>query len=201
MLPLPLGPAGAETIVPSIDPTLLEAAQEPRLSLLWGARAPTHTQLGLLTYLAAQGQSIRVFDGGNCFDGYFVARLARRLSPDPYAVLDRIKLSRAFTCFQLAQLVENSPAQPRPLVLLNLLDTFYDESVSLREVERLLANTLTHLKRLAAVGPVLVGTQEPRTLVKDRWSLLDQLQAAADNAWLLRPPQEQPPLQPPLFQH
>lgn len=201
MLPLPLTPARAEAIVPSIDPALLEAAQKPRLSLLWGARAPTRTQLGLLTYLAAQGQSIRVFDGGNCFDGYFVARLARRLSPDPYAVLDRIKLSRAFTCFQMAQLVENSPAQPQPLVLLNLLATFYDESVSLREVERLLANTLTHLKRLAAVGPVLVGTQEPRTLVKDRWSLLDQLQAAADNAWLLRPPHEQPPLQPPLFQH
>jgi hypothetical protein len=38
-------------------------------------------------------------------------------------------------------------------------------------------------------------------LIKERWSLLDQLQAAADNAWLLRPPHEGPPLQPPLFKH
>jgi hypothetical protein len=110
-----------------------------------------------------------------------------------------MRLSRAFTCFQLAELVENSPGDHSPLFVLQLLDTFYDESVPLREVERLLATTLSHLKRLAGVGPVIVGAQEPRTLVKDRWTLLDQLQAAADGAWLLRAPPEQASLQPRLF--
>ncbi|MGA9533761.1 MAG: hypothetical protein WBR18_13670 [Anaerolineales bacterium] len=184
---------------PSLDPALLEAAADRRLTLLWGARAPTRTLLLLLTIIASQGETVRAFDGGNCFDGYFVARLARRLDPNPHAVLDRIHLSRAFTCFQLAELIENSPADRSPLFVLNLLDTFYDESVPLRESERLLATALTHLKRLAAVGPVVVGAQEPRTLVKDRWSLLDQLQASADGAWLLRLPEMEPPLQPRLF--
>ncbi len=197
----PLVNAGAALGVPPIDPALLEAANQPRLSLLWGTRAPTRTLLGLLTYVAAQGQPVRVFDGGNCFDGYFVARLARQLDPDPQPILDRIQLSRAFTCFQLAQLLEDSPSQSQPLFLLNVLDTFYDESVSLREVERLLTTTLIHLNRLASVGPVVVGCQEPRTLVKERWTLLDRLQAAADTAWMLRPPSEQMAQQPPLFQH
>lgn len=201
MLAEPLTSSGGALAVPPLDPALLEAASQPRLTLLWGARAPTRTLLGLLTFIAAQGQPLRVFDGGNCFDGYFVARLARRLDPEPQPVLERIQLSRAFTCFQLAQLIEDSPAQPQPLFLLNLLDTFYDESVSLREVERLLTTTLIHLKRLASVGPVVIGSQEPRTLVKERWSLLDRLQATVDSAWLLRPPHEEPPLQPPLFQH
>lgn len=193
--------SGTALGVPTIDPALLEAANQPRLSLLWGTRAPTRTLLGLLTLVAARGQSVRVFDGGNSFDGYFVARLARQLDPKPQPILDRIKLSRAFTCFQLAQLLEDSPAQPQPLFLLNLLDTFYDESVSLRQVERLLTTTLIHLKRLSSAGPVVVGCREPRSLVKERWTLLDRLQAAADTAWLLRLPDEQPPQQPPLFQH
>jgi hypothetical protein len=185
--------------IPVIDPALLEAITQPRLTLLWGAYTPTRTLLAALTMLAARGQSVRVFDGGNRFDGYFVARLARRLSPDLQAVMGRIRLSRAFTCFQLAELVENAPAEPPPLFGLDFLATYYDESVPLRDTERLLSTTLAHLKRLAAVGPVVIGAQEPRSLVKDRWSLLDRLQAAADGAWLLRPPETQPPLQPRLF--
>lgn len=200
MSSLPVLTNQADLPVPGLDAALLKAARQPRLTLLWGAQAPTRTLLALLTTLAARDQSVRVFDGGNCFDGYFVARLARRLSPNPHAVLARIRLSRAFTCFQLAELVENSPGDRSPLFLLQLLDTFYDESVPLREVERLLATTLSHLKRLAQFGPVIVGAQEPRTLVKERWTLLDQLQAAADGAWLLRAPPQQTSLQPRLFE-
>src|SRR3990170_2880132 len=89
------------------ESNLIDELQQPRIALFWGAQAPTRTLLTALTGLAAGGRSARVFDGGNSFDGYFVARLARRLSPQPYAVLNRIRLSRAFTCFQLAELIEN----------------------------------------------------------------------------------------------
>ena len=75
------------------------------------------------------------------------------------------------------------------LFVLDFLTTFYDESVPLRDTERLLGNTIAHLKRLAAGGPVIVGAREPRILVKERWTLLDQLQVAADVAWLLRSPE------------
>jgi hypothetical protein len=215
----------------------LEALLQPRISLFWGAQAPTRSLLTAATTIAAGGLPVRLFDGGNSFDGYFVARLARRLAlasarppaeparrppdpassrfasrlripvgpqgghpgADPYDILDRMHLSRAFTCFQLAELIENAPAGPEPLFVLDLLATFYDESVPLRDSERLLATTLTHLRRLAAVGPVVVGGREPQTLVKERWLLLDQLQAAADAAWMLRPPPAEPVLQPRLF--
>ncbi len=191
--------ASSDLPIPTMDPVLLESMSQPRLTLLWGSTTPTRTLLGALTMLAARGLSVRVFDGGNSFDGYFVARLARRLAPNLPAVMGRIRLSRAFTCFQLAELIENALPEPEPLFSLDFLATFYDESVPLRDSERLLSTTLAHLKRLAAAGPVIIGAQEPRSLVKERWSLLDQLQAAADGAWLLRPPETQPPLQPRLF--
>ena len=206
------------------DPQMLERLLQPRLMLFWGAHTPTRTLLTAITALAAKGQPLRVFDGGNRFDGYFVARLARRFSLrsnendngasngganaetasidvaiDPHAVLSRIRLSRAFTCFQLAELIENTPPGPDPLFVLDFLATFYDESVPLRDTERLLLTTISHFKRLAASGPVIVGAREPRSLVKDRWMLLDQLQIAADSAWLMRLPETTEPIQPRLI--
>jgi hypothetical protein len=183
--------------IPVADPALVEALAQPRLSLFWGAETTARTLLAVATTLAGHGQPVRIFDGGNRFDGYFVARLARqlvgslhpRLPADPHVLLGRIRLSRAFTCFQLAELIENAPACPEPLFVLEMLSTFYDESVPLGDSERLLTVTLAHLKRLAAAGPVIVGAREPQTLVKDRWALLDRLQAAADASWLLQLPQ------------
>ena len=208
----------------ALDPSLLDALLPPRLSLMWGTQAPTRTLLTAATALAVQGTPVRLFDGGNAFDGYFVARLARRLArltprpsteglavgrgvraePDavpaddasgqdgPHEALSRLRLSRAFTCFQLAELIENAPSGLEPLFVLDLLSPFYDESIPLRDSERLLATTLTHLKRLAAAAPVIVGAHEPQTLVKERWLLLDHLQAAADAAWRLRAPETEP---------
>jgi hypothetical protein len=197
--------------MPAADPSMLETLLQPRLALFWGSSTPTRALLAALTVLASRGHPIRVFDGGNRFDGYFVARLARRLSNDPHATLERIQLSRAFTCFQLAELIENTgdfstpdPLNATPedhslLFVLDLLNTFYDESVPLRDSERLLHNTVSHLKRLASHGPVIVGAREPRVLVKERWTLLDQLQVASDVAWLLRAPDGPEEAQPRLF--
>jgi hypothetical protein len=203
-----------ELPMPAADPGMLEMLLQPRLALFWGSSTPTRALLAALTVLASRGHPIRVFDGGNRFDGYFIARLARRLSNDPHATLERIQLSRAFTCFQLAELIENTPgggdfSTPDPLnvtpedhsllFVLDLLNTFYDESVPLRDSERLLHNAISHLKRLASHGPVIVGAREPRVLVKERWSLLDQLQVASDVAWLLRAPDGPGEAQPRLF--
>lgn len=199
-----LAPARTDLPIPAADPALVEAISQPRLSLFWGAETTARTLLAVATALAGRGQPVRVFDGGNRFDGYYVARLARQLAgslrrpTDPHELLGRMRLSRAFTCFQLAELIETAPAGPEPLFVLELLATFYDESVPLADSERLLTTTIANLKRLAAAGPVVVGAREPQTLVKDRWALLDRLQSAADAAWLLRPPPPPAAIQPGL---
>ena len=196
--------------IPALDARLLDELVRPRLALFWGTQEPTRMLLSAATTLAARGLPLRLFDGGNRFDGYFVARLARRLSAhpvqaralgvhSPQATLGRIHISRAFTCFQLAELIENAPASPEPLFVLDLLATFYDESVPLRDSERLLETSITHLKRLATAGPVIVGARQPQSLVKERWTLLDRLETAADAAWMLRSPPVEEPLQPRLF--
>jgi len=184
-------PASQPSVIPlSLNGVGVNALMRPRLSLFWGAHTPTRALLTLATALAARGHAPRVYDGGNRFDGYYIARLARRASARPQELLERIRLSRAFTCFQLAELIETTPASPEPLILLDVLNTFYDESVPLREAEYLLDTSLAQLRLLAASGPVIVGAREPRTPVRERWSLLERLQISADSAWMLRTPEE-----------
>lgn len=177
----------------------LDAVMQPRLSLFWGAHTPTRALLTLVTALAAKGSRPRVYDGGNRFDGYYIARLARRISAHPQTILERIHLSRAFTCFQLAERIENTTGSAEPLFVLDLLNTFYDESIPLREVEYLLDKTVAHLHQLAVSGPVIVGAREPRAPVQERWPLLERLQLAADATWMLRPPEESAGAQLSLF--
>src|SRR3989304_5393231 len=189
-LPSPFAPSRLPASADSPDLSgagaeILEALLQPRISLFWGAQAPTRSLLTAATTIAAGGLPSRPFDGGNGVGGSFAAPRARRpprpsarppAQPDrrpppldradPYDILDRMHLSRAFTCFPLAELIENAPAGPEPLFVLDLLATFYDESVPLRDSERLLATTLTHLRRLAAVGPGIVGGREHPTPVR-----------------------------------
>src|SRR3972149_5211376 len=142
-----------ETAFPD-DPTFLESLTRPRLSLLWGTQAPTRTLLTAATALVAGGTPVRLFDGGNAFDGYFVARLARRLARPPSLGQDGARPPAPPP-------PDTPPPSREPLFVLDLLATFYDESVPLRDSERLLGTTLTHLKRLAAVAPVVVGGRGP----------------------------------------
>jgi hypothetical protein len=48
-----------------------------------------------------------------------------------------VRLSRAFTCYQMLALLAETPAGGPPTLVLDLLDTFYDESVPLHESRRL----------------------------------------------------------------
>jgi hypothetical protein len=122
-------------------------------------------------------------DGGNQFNVYPVARAVRRQTADLTAALGRIYLARAFTCYQMSVLLADTPAGCTPILVLDLLSTFYDENVTLSESQRLLAAGLLHLQRLSRTAPVVVSTRPPGMLCADRLPLVEQLTAAADQVW------------------
>jgi hypothetical protein len=184
--------------------------------LLVGPRDLNTTMLAAIARLG-EGGPVRVLDGGNRFNAYTVARAIRLADPstplgvetadvglsrgDPLRgrcapqtptrleILNRITVSRAFTCYQVLSLLESISSAPlgaetadgglsrgdplrgrcapqtppqlaRPIqfppapalggiVVLDLLSTFYDESVQVGERKRLLRACITHLERLA----------------------------------------------------
>lgn len=111
--------------------------------------------------------AVWVIDGGNRFDALWVADYLARRGVAPEPALARIRVSRAFTCHQMAERVlalpDASSAAGAPLVMLNLLDTFYDENVPLDEARRLLNRLWPVLRRRSRAAPVVITLRPPRS--------------------------------------
>ena len=147
------------------------------LRLVIARHAAQPRMLELAARLAALG-SLRVLDGGNQFNPLPVARTLRSLTLQLEPALAGIRISRAFTCYQALALLEQEILPNRPVLVLDLLSTFYDESVPLPEARRLLGFCLKHLRRLSASAPVVVSARPPKPVCADRAPLLDDLRAA-----------------------
>lgn len=128
---------------------------------------------------------LRVLDGGNRYNIYPVAAALRRQTADLHAALERITLARAFTCYQMLALLAQTPMQPIPTLLVDMLATFYDENVTLEESQRLLEACLPHLQRLSTVAPLVVSLKPPHSLASERNVLVDTLCRSADQCWSL----------------
>ena len=149
--------------------------------------------LDLTAHLAPQG-ALRVLDGGNSFNVYTVARYLRRRTPYLKAALQNIRIARAFTCYQMLALLEGTPTSPVPTLVLDLLATYYDESVPLGERRRLLSGSLAQLRRLSLGAPVGVAVRLPPADQPERHELLAMLEGAADQVWRFEPETPRPPL-------
>jgi hypothetical protein len=153
-----------------------------RFILLVGPRSLNAAMLTLIARLG-EGASVRVLDGGNRFNAYTVARLARGRQ----AVLNRITVSRAFTCYQVLSLLESTLATQSPFAVLDLLNTFYDESVQAGERKRLLRGCIAHLHRLEQKAGGAVSVHPPAVPSQTAIELLDMLQAATVDTYFIQP--------------
>jgi len=170
-------PVGMNT---NIEPQSTEqiAVRTGNWLLVVGPRAICPTLLALTARLAEAGP-VRVVDGGNRFNVYTVARAARGRSE----VLNRITVSRAFTCYQALSLLESTPAIQAPFVVLDLLNTFYDENVQAGERKRLLGQCLTNLDRLEKESSGLVSVHPAAVHSQTGRELLEMIQAAARDSY------------------
>jgi hypothetical protein len=186
-------------------PNTLPELLPGRLSILLAPHAAQDIMLDFTARLA-RGGPLRVLDGGNRFNAYRVARLLRRLehgaagnplrapAPSLSQALGRIHVARAFTCYQMLVMLEQTPPLPLPILVLDLLQTFYDESVMLAERKRLLEACVKRLHALSLRAVVVVSIRPPRPPQADPTGLLQRVQEAADQVWFQ---EEIPPALPP----
>ena len=161
-----------------------ETPLPPKRFLAIGAHALSERMLQLVSALALR-QSVTVLDCGNRSNMYAVARLIRPYTADPVSVMRNIRLSRAFTCYQVLAMIQATARHPMsgPLVLLDLLATFLDEDVKLKDSQRLLAHSLDLLTQLSHQVPVVISTRPIPSIAENRNILLEELKACADVCW------------------
>lgn len=119
-------------------------------------------------WMAVQGIDVVVLDGANRFNPYTVSSLARKVLISPEGLLKRIRIARAFTCYQMTTLIERgldsllstrtvgaiheSPLSKPWVILLGPITTFLDEDVPEREVGLLFERTLRKVEALTEEG-------------------------------------------------
>jgi len=147
-------------------------SDSPRKILFWGEGVG-----GISSYvagwIASKGIDVILLDGANRFDPYMVSSIARKALIPPERLLKKIRIARAFTCYQMATLMgekltcllrqEEAPAQPQKpwVILLGPVTTFLDEDVPEREVRPLFERSLRKVEEMAMKGIPFLLFQPP----------------------------------------
>ena len=124
-------------------------------SILFFGEAMSRLSAYLMGQLSLQGKSITLVDASQSFDPYLVARVGRLSGTPLRPLLERIRLSRAFTCHQLVTLLcETLPGKrvEGPLFVLGPGLLFYDEQVPLKERQALFRQVVRSLVALKERG-------------------------------------------------
>jgi hypothetical protein len=153
-----------------------------QILLLISPISTLNTLFDLIARLALQN-NLYILDGGNAFQGYTLASALRRRTPDIASPMQRVLLSRAFTCYQMSVLLSESHFDPYPIVVLDFLSTFYDQSVRATERHRLLISCIHHLQRLSQQAPVAVWVRRRSVIPEDALPFLEILKQSAGQVW------------------
>jgi len=178
--------------------TVFPMPRKGKISLVVAPRGVVQSLMSMLATLSQRGR-VLVIDGGNCFDGYALARALRQQTHEVQPALKRIWLSRAFTCYQMVAMLAELPVDGTPVIILDMLATFLDENVNFAKRQRLLDNSLNLIRGISEGAPVAVWarTRSSSANHEDR-QLLTPLLESAQDIWKLQAPQI-PVHQPPLF--
>lgn len=148
-----------------------------------------------LPRLLAEGKRVLCLDGANQFDPLLIARLARQRGIEVAEFNRRIRVARAFTCFQLTELLVRVPCLVEKfaadaLVVTALPDLYFDEDVRERDAGVAFRHALDALRALrplplgVAVFSDATSFETPRPDKSGpRRAMFGQLAAQATELW------------------
>ncbi len=182
----------APVLVPAGTLTQSFAGPPGKVYLLYGDNRIFPISLTMAAHAMVTGSSVAVVDGCNQFNVHLISRFARERRMNPDKLLRQIFISRGFTCYQMEQAVTNRlPAfldaiHSRTAMIFGLLDTFFDEQASLREVQQILQRVLVSLHAMKMSGvSVLVACPAYNVLPEERNRLFATLKTGMDRVYRL----------------
>jgi len=138
-----------------------------------------------LPRLVAQGKPVLCLDGANRFDPLLIARFARERDVEAAVFNKRLRVARAFTCFQLTELLARTPRllekfSARVLIVTALPDLYFDEDVREREAAVSFRRALEALRILRPLPLATAVFTDATSFQTPRKTLFTQLLAQAD---------------------
>lgn len=143
----------------------------------------------LLSRVLLEGKRVLYFDGANHFDPLLLTRLARQRGADMRTFNRSIRVARAFTCFQLTELLRRAPRLlekfPANIAVVTALpELYFDEDVREPDAIASFRQALRALWQLAGRLPVAVFS-DPASFPTPRRKLFAQLKGCAQQVWKL----------------
>src|ERR1700738_1320861 len=135
--------------------------------------------------LLNQGR-VLYLDGANQISPLLIARFARERGLDPSAFNTLIRVSRAFTCFQLTELIRRVPKileafAADVLIVTALPDLFFDEDVRDREARASFEHALEGLQQLAPLQLPIAVFSDATSFKTKRHDFFKKLRNQADH--------------------
>src|SRR6202790_2800004 len=141
-----------------------------------------------LPRLLAEGKQVLCLDGANRFDPLLIARLARQRGIAAAEFNRRIRVARAFTCFQLTELLVRVPRfiekfAADALIVTALPDLYFDEDVRERDAAVAFRHALDALRALAPLPMGVAVFSDATSSETPRRAMFTQLVGQATELW------------------
>ncbi len=131
-------------------------------------------------------KQILYLDGANQISPLLLARFARERGADPSEVNSLIRVARAFTCFQLTELVRRVPRtlatfSADVLIVTALPDLYFDEDVRDREARVSFEHALEGLGNVAPLSLSIAVFSDATSFKTQRRDFFQRLRNQADH--------------------
>ena len=191
----PIPVALAAPVAPSPLPRRPWVLPPAGLAVFYGRPETPRLFHYFLPRLLGEGKRVLCLDGANRFDPLLIARLARQRGIAAAEFNQRIRVARAFTCFQLTELLVRVPRfvetfAADALIVTALPDLYFDEDVRDRDAAVAFRHALDALRALRPL-PLGVAVFSDATSfatarpggAAPRGAMFTQLAAQATELW------------------
>jgi len=168
--------------------SLVPLAEPGSIYLFQGERKVLRGAMQELVDRFAMQEAVQVVVGGNwiSFDG--LPLLLGERAGSLYEILDNISVSRAETCYQMVDTLQTLQPSAAPLIITDMLASFYEKDLTEQEVGMLLKKCLDRIKYLSLFAPVLIDADGDAA----RPQLLARLEDCADTRFYFQAAAAQP---------
>src|SRR6266849_9977696 len=156
------------------------------LTLYYGCPEMPRLSHYFLPRVLLHEKQVLYLDGANQISPLLIARFARERGLDPSIFNCPIRVSRAFTCFQLTELIRRVPKfletfDANVLIVTALPDLFFDEDVRDREARASFEHALEGLGKLAALPLSIAVFSDAASFKTSRRDFFQRLRNQADH--------------------